>query len=82
MTNLILSDMTASITELKANPMKTIESACGEPIAILNHNKPAFYCIPAERYEALMDMLDDMVLADIVRERRGQEEVEVDIDDI
>ena len=45
MTELILSNITASITELKTNPMKTVETASGEAIAILNRNKPAFYCL-------------------------------------
>ena len=36
MAELILSNITASITELKANPMKTVETASGEAIAILN----------------------------------------------
>ena len=30
MTELILSNITASITELKTNPMKTVETASGE----------------------------------------------------
>jgi antitoxin StbD len=50
MTNLILSNMTASITELKKHPMATVNSAHGEPLAILSHNEPVFYCISAKTY--------------------------------
>ncbi len=42
MTTRILADVAASITELKANPMKVATSAYGEPVAVLNRNEPAF----------------------------------------
>ncbi|MBT2916476.1 type II toxin-antitoxin system Phd/YefM family antitoxin, partial [Vibrio anguillarum] len=56
----------------------------GSAIAILNHNKPAAYLVPAETYEFLMDMLDDYELAKLVESRRGElsEAVEVNIDDL
>lgn len=62
--------------------MQTVASAGGETVAILNRNKPAFYCVPAKAYEAMMEILDDLELARIVREREGQEEIEVSLDDL
>ena len=47
MPNIILSDTSASISELKKNPMATVSAGDGFPVAILNRNQPAFYCIPA-----------------------------------
>ena len=44
----------------------------GFPVAILDHDKPAFYCIPAKAYEMLMDKLDDVELAAIVESRKSQ----------
>lgn len=82
MTTLVLSPIMASISELKANPMQTVASAGGETVAILNRNKPAFYCVPAKAYEEMLDMLEDLELAQIVREREGQKEVEVSLDDL
>ena len=58
----VLADVAASITELKANPMKVASSAYGDPVAILNRNEPAFYCVPAEIYEKMMDRLEDLEL--------------------
>ena len=78
----ILADNTTSISELKKNPMAVVNEADGFPVAVLNHNQPAFYCIPAEAYEALMDKLEDMELAQIVQDRECQEEIEVSIDDL
>lgn len=78
----ILSDATTSISELKKNPMAVVEMGEGFPVAVLNRNQPAFYCVPAEAYEALMDKLEDMELAALVHARRDQGEVEVNIDDL
>lgn len=36
----ILANRSASISELKKNPTFLIQQSNGEPIAILNHNKP------------------------------------------
>lgn len=62
MAHLILAETTASISELKKNPMATVAAGEGFPVAILNHNEPTFYCVPARAYEALMDKLEDMEL--------------------
>lgn len=78
----ILADNTTSISELKKNPMAVVDEADGFPVAVLNRNQPAFYCVPAEAYEALMDKLEDMELAQLVKDREGQEEIEVSIDDL
>lgn len=80
----VLADCSASISELKKNPTALLNEADGAAIAILNHNKPAAYLVPAETYEFLMDMLDDYELAKVVESRRGElaEAVEVDIDDL
>ena len=80
----VLADCSASISELKKNPTALLNEADGSSIAILNHNKPAAYLVPAETYEFLMDMLDDYELAKLVESRRGElsEAVEVDIDDL
>lgn len=78
----ILADNTTSISELKKNPMAVVDEADGFPVAVLNRNQPAFYCVPADAYEALMDKLEDMELALLVQEREGQEEIEISIDDL
>ena len=82
--NLVLSSYTASISELKKNPTALLRDAEGSPIAILNHNIPAAYLIPAETYEYLMDQLEDAELAQIVTERAYEKEsaIEVDIDEL
>ena len=77
--HLILADVSAGISELKKNPMAVVKQGDGAPVAILNRNEPVFYAVPAEAYELLMDKLEDIELAAIVKERENQPEIEVDI---
>ncbi|MCD9550194.1 antitoxin [Photobacterium carnosum] len=79
MTTRILADVAASITEFKANPMKVASSAYGEAVAILNRNEPAFYCVPAEAYELLMDRVEDLELLSLAAERENEETISVNI---
>jgi antitoxin StbD len=48
MAHLLLAPFTASVTELKRDPMGTVQAGEGGPVAILNRNEPAFYCLPAK----------------------------------
>jgi antitoxin StbD len=78
----ILADNSTSISELKKNPMAVVEQGDGFPVAVLNRNQPVFYCIPADAYEVLMDKLEDIELVALVKEREGQPEIVVNINDL
>ncbi len=80
----VLARCSASISELKKNPSSLIEQSEGEPIAILNHNKPTAYLIPAETYEIMLDKLEDYQLGLLVKERQHEKisAVEVNIDEL
>jgi len=78
----VLADVTTSISELKKNPMAVVGQGEGFPVAVLNRNQPAFYCVPAEAYELLMDKLEDIELRALVEQRKDQKEVVVDIDEL
>lgn len=80
----ILTHFTASISELKKNPTALLREAGGDPVAILNHNRPAAYLIPPKTYEAMMEMIEDFELGSIVAERlaEGEEPITVDIDEL
>lgn len=84
MAHVILAETTASVSELKKNPMGTVAAGEGFPVAILNRNEPAFYCVPAAAWEALMDRLEDLelnALAD-ARLNDGQAIVKVSLDEL
>lgn len=78
----ILTDVAASISELKANPMKVVASGEGLPIVVLNRNEPAFYCVPAKAYEAMMDLIEDKELLALARSRMDEESIKVNMDDL
>ena len=78
----VLTEMAASISELKANPMKVVASGKGMPVVVLNRNEPAFYCVPADAYEALVEMVDDLEMLEIVKKRRGEKSIRVSLNDL
>jgi antitoxin StbD len=82
MAHIILASTSASVTELKKDPMNTVAAGEGLPVAILNRNEPVFYCVPRKAYEQMMDMLEDMELNAIANSRKGQKRIPVSIDDL
>ena len=81
-TNPILSNVSAGISELKKNPMSVVEQGDGSPVAILNRNKPVFYAVPANVYEDMLDTIEDIELATLVESRKNQDEVVVSIEQL
>ena len=78
----ILAGASISITELKRNPSAVIEAADGESVAVLVHNKPSAYLVPAETYRRLLDRLEDLELAEQVRQRQHERRIKVTLDDL
>lgn len=82
MTFAMLAKVAASVTELKKDPMGTYRESGGDPMVILNRNEPAFYILSPERYELLLEMIDDAELARLINERRGNPTIKADIDEL
>ena len=82
MTNIVLAETTASVSELKRNPMGTVAAGEGFPVAILNRNEPAFYCVPAKAFEALMERLEDAELNAIADARADEPVIKIALDDL
>lgn len=82
MLNKIYAELAVSISELKRNPNAVIDSAQGREVAVLNRNRPTAYLIPAETYERLMEIIEDIELGQIIELRRKEkaEAVEVTLD--
>ena len=79
---IILSDTSVSITELKRNPSAVIEAADDEAVAVLVHNKPSAYLVPAETYRRMVERLEDLELADLVRSRAKERRIKVTLNDL
>jgi len=82
--NAILSNYSASISELKKSPSSLINEAGDEAIAILNHNKASAYLVPAQTYEKLLEIVDDYLLSKEVGKRLSEKDdlVEVNLDEL
>ncbi|MGD9107988.1 MAG: type II toxin-antitoxin system prevent-host-death family antitoxin [Gammaproteobacteria bacterium] len=75
----ILANFSASITEFKKQPSALIKEAKGETIAILSHNTPIAYLIPADTYEEILKLIEDCELAKIAKKRTKEKHKAVDI---
>ncbi|RAU31773.1 plasmid stabilization protein [Enterobacter sp. RIT418] len=78
----ILTKTAASITDLKRNPMGTVNAGEGEAVAILNRNEPAFYCVPPVVYAYLLELAEDAELNRIADEREGGKRIKVSLNDL
>jgi antitoxin StbD len=76
----VLSHFAVSVTELKRNYADILKQADDAPVAVLNHNRPEAYLLPAAHYERLMAHLEDLEDAKLVNERANGPFVEVDFD--
>jgi len=80
----VLANLSVSVTELKKNPTALLNTAKGEPIVILNHNKPTAYLVPAELYEKMFNLIEDFELRNLIKERLAEqnEAVLVNLDEL
>jgi antitoxin StbD len=54
----VLATRSVSITELKRSPSAVLEQAGAEPVAVLNHNRPAAYLLSPEVYRSMLERLN------------------------
>ena len=54
----VLASRSVSITELKRSPSAVLEQAGSEPVAVLNHNRPAAYLLSPSVYQAMLERLN------------------------
>ena len=82
----LLADLTVSLSDFKKNPAKVLREAKAQPVAVLNHNKAAFYMVDPVLFEALIDEVEVAQLMPRLRARiasaaKGKYS-EVDIDSV
>jgi len=80
----IFADLSVSMSEFKKNPAEVLRNAGEKPVAVLNHNKPAFYMVTPKMFEAMLEEIADKELVNTVRTRLGSiaDAVEVELDEI
>lgn len=80
--NNLLSKTSVSVTELKRNYAGILAQADDEPVAVLNHNRPEAYLVPAGYFERLLNHLEDLEDAKLVQERMNGPFIRVDPNDL
>ena len=80
----IFTDITVSMSEFKKNPAAVLRQANSRPVAVLNHNKAAFYMVEPALFQAMLDELADQELYQkvVARMRERARAIEVDIDEV
>lgn len=62
--------------------MEVVNNGFGEAVVILNRNNPAFYCVPADLYERMMDLIEDQELIKLAALVDDEESIEVSLDEL
>ncbi|UXN37040.1 stability protein StbD [Avibacterium paragallinarum] len=81
----ILTRHTASISDLKKNPMGIVSEGTEQEgaIAILNRNEPVFYCVTPRLFAVIQEILEDQELGELATQRLATlDPVEVRLDDL
>jgi antitoxin StbD len=78
----IFSDVTIRMSEFKRNPAAVLRQANNRPVAVLNHNRVAFYMVEPHLFEAMLEELADQSIHRIALSRLAGKSrtIEVDID--
>jgi antitoxin StbD len=76
---ILLAGHTVSMSEFKKNPAAVLRQAKNRPVAVLNHNKAAFYMLEPALMEAILEELADQELLEKVRARLASTSVPVDV---
>ena len=82
--DVILADLTVSMSEFKKNPAAILRQAGKRPVAVLSHNRAAFYLVEPALFEAMLEEIGDHELRGKVLARLDERAraIEVDIDEI
>ena len=82
--DVIYADLSISMSSFKKNPAEVLRNAGEKPVAVLNHNRPAFYMVTPRLFEAIIEEMGDRDQVDLARKRLARKDtaIKVDIDEI
>lgn len=79
----ILTQQSATITDLKQDPMSIAQVCKQGAVAILNANQPVFYCVTPAMFKYFLELSENAELIKITQERMKQGEfIAVNVDDL
>jgi len=76
------ADIAISVSDLKKNPSQVMAQADGQAVAVLNHNRVMAYMVPAARFEAMMERLNDLDLAKTIQDRADEQPIRISLDEL
>jgi antitoxin StbD len=76
------AEIAVSVSELKNDLLAVLSGAHGSAVAILNHDRVMGYMVPADVFEVMMERLDDLELVELVRARRNETPVPVELNNL
>lgn len=76
----IYADYSVSMSEFKKNPAQVLRTAGEKPVAVLNHNLPAFYMVTPKLFEALLEELSERDLVKLARQRLANKDTAIEVD--
>jgi antitoxin StbD len=76
----VYADLSVSMSEFKRNPAQVLRAAGEKPVAVLNHNRPAFYMVSPKLFETLVEEMADRDLVEVARQRLTLKESAIDVD--
>ncbi|ASR89036.1 MULTISPECIES: type II toxin-antitoxin system Phd/YefM family antitoxin [Alcaligenes] len=76
----IYADYSISMSGFKKNPAQVLRTAGEKPIAVLHHNRPAFYMVTPRLFEALVEEMANRDLDELVRRRLAVKDTAVEVD--
>jgi antitoxin StbD len=76
----IYADYSVSLSEFRKNPARVLRSAGEKPVAVFDHNRPAFYMVTPKLFESLVEELADHDMVELVRDRLTRRDTAIDVD--
>jgi len=68
----ILTDLTTTLSEFRKNPNQIVKNANDKPFAVLTNNKPSFYVLTPNEYDALLERIWELEITPTILERIEQ----------
>jgi antitoxin StbD len=75
--DIILRKSSVSVTELKRHYASILAQADAAPIAVFNRNRLEAYLVSAAYFEQLLEQLEDLQDAQLIRERANGPLIEI-----
>lgn len=78
----IFANSAVSISDFKKSPNSVLKEAAGESVAVLTNGKISGYYVSPETWEAAANLLEDIELGELVRQRLEGKRVKVNLNDL